>query len=187
MALVLDGKIPTTRSVAQPSDSTRMRNLPIVRPTYEDSVLRLQIESGALYARVGTAKNETRKGGIGIDLVPPVKGVVGSHFAPKENRYGVSVATASEQQVVSVADGTIVLSFLTPTQGWVVQVQHGENLLSIYRHCAEVLKSTGSRIKAGDVIAYTGEGATGEGGTSAFGFELWQSGLPVDPENFIVF
>ncbi|MDR0511018.1 MAG: M23 family metallopeptidase [Rikenellaceae bacterium] len=182
MSLILDGKIPTTRGVAQSSDSAKFARDNIVRPSREDSLLRAAIESGSLFSlptRAAKSMNVTAK----TRFVAPIKGVLSSRFNPKENRYGVEIASAANQQVVAVADGTVALSIWTPNDGALIMVQHVDNMLSIYRRSSTALKTTGAMVKAGEVLGYTGEGATG----GAFEFELWKSGLPVDPESYIVF
>ena len=187
MSLILDGKIPTTRTVVQSVDSAKFSRDNIVPPSREDSLLRYAIESGNLFAQNSRAPSPERKGIMQKGLIAPVKGVVTSHFNPKENRFGVGVATASDQQVVSIGDGTVVVSQWTPTDGYLIGIQHADNLMSVYRRSVQSIKGIGARVKAGEVIGYTGEGISGERGKGMFEFELWHNGLPVDPESYIVF
>jgi len=136
---------------------------------------------------VQSANLQPKKTGIGMELLSPVSGVVTTHFNPKSNRFGVEVATAAGQQVAAVADGTVVFALWTPGEGYIIQIQHSNNLLSVYRHCAEPLKAVGSRVRAGEVISYTAESATGGGNKGLFQFELWYNGAPADPESYILF
>ena len=43
-----------------------------------------------------------------MELYTPVKGVVTEKFSPIDNRYGTTLATAGNQQVMAVMDGTVV-------------------------------------------------------------------------------
>ncbi len=71
--------------------------------------------------------------------------------------------------------------------GYVIQVQHSNNLVSVYKHNKEVLKGVGSHVKAGENIAILGN--SGELYTTGphLHFELWLNGRPVDPEKYLVF
>jgi murein DD-endopeptidase MepM/ murein hydrolase activator NlpD len=186
MTLVLEGRIPTTRGVVPSSDSARLGREIIVPPSREDSLLRRAIESGTLFS-LSARSAKSMVAAPAMRFVAPVKGVITSRFNPKQGRYGVEIASAANQQVVAVADGAVVISIWTPTDGCLVEVQHTDNMLSIYRHGARALKSVGEIVKTGEVLGYTGEGVSGEQGKRAFEFELWKSGLPADPESYIVF
>lgn len=52
-----------------------------------------------------------------MELYTPVKGVVTEKFSPIDNRYGTTLATAGNQQVMAVMDGTVVSSSWTPEDG----------------------------------------------------------------------
>ena len=67
-----------------------------------------------------------------------------------------------------------------------IQVQHEDNYLSIYKNNTRLLKKAGDKVKAGEGIAVTGEKAESKTGTQ-FYFELWKQGKPVNPEDVIIF
>ena len=70
--------------------------------------------------------------------------------------------------------------------GYVIQIQHESNLISAYKHNSELLKKTGSIVKAGEPIAIIGN--SGELTTGPhLHFELWHSGKALDPEEYINF
>ena len=122
-----------------------------------------------------------------MELFAPVKGVVTARFSPIDNRFGVSLATTSNQQVMAVMDGTVISAPWTPEDGFVLYVQHANNMVSVYRHNVSVLKKAGDRVSSGEIIGYTGgENAPGQD-KNLFEFELWHNGAPVDPQGYIVF
>ena len=83
-------------------------------------------------------------------------------------------------------DGTIIFTGWTIKTGHVIQVQHANNLISIYKHNVELLKKTGQHVKAGEAIAIIGN--TGELSSSThLHFELWKGGKPLNPESYIKF
>ena len=132
IALIMEGKTPIVRDVTQAGDSMRVSRPETVHPSREDSLLRAELEGGGIYRLSDPAKVRTVR--TGLELMPPVRGVVAEHFNPKEERFGVGIATAASQQVMAVEDGTVVLSAWSPDDGYVVQIQHPGNLLSVYKH-----------------------------------------------------
>ena len=70
--------------------------------------------------------------------------------------------------------------------GWVIQIQHDNNLISTYKHNAELLKKAGDYVKAGEAIAIIGN--SGEFTTGPhLHFELWYKGMALNPEDYISF
>jgi murein DD-endopeptidase MepM/ murein hydrolase activator NlpD len=71
--------------------------------------------------------------------------------------------------------------------GFVIEVQHANNIVSVYKHNASLLKETGDLVRAGDVISVVGD--SGELYTSGphLHFEIWFKGSPLDPEKHILF
>ncbi len=186
MALIMEGKTPVMRNVTQAGDSVRIEKTETAAPSTEDSILRRQLEGDGIY-RLNDPTSTRRSIRTGLELFSPVKGIVAEHFNPKQDRYGVGIATAGSQQVLAVEAGTLILSAWSPDDGHIIQIQHPNNLISVYKHTSQVLKPIGSRVKGGEVIGYTGEGLSGEKGKGLFEFELWHNGAPVDPESYIVF
>ena len=186
VALIMEGKTPIIRDVSRQGDSMRILKPEAVRPSREDSLLRVELEGGGIYGLPDPVLVQ-RGGHVSVEMIAPVKGVVAAHFNPRAGQFGVGIATAVNRQVIVVRDGTVVLSTWSPDDGYIMQVQHADNLLSVYRHSVQNLKSIGERVKEGEVIGYTGEGLSGEPGKGLFEFELWHNGSPVDPEGYIVF
>jgi len=116
----------------------------------------------------------------------PTRGVISSSYNLADHQYGIYLITSPNESVVSVLGGTVVYAAFTFDFGWVVQVQHENNYLSIYKNNTRVLKRVGDEVKAGESIALTGD-ASGKKAGSQFYFELWKQGKPVDPEEVIIF
>lgn len=184
VSLIMEGKTPFTRDVTQRSDSVTVTKPEVVLRSAEDSILRGQMEGSGAYSLGRTISSRNATEG---DLQTPVRGVVASHFSPKDELFGTGIATASNQQVLAVAEGTVVSSSWSPNDGYMVQVQHADNLISIYKRISQSLMAPGTRVRKGEVLGYTGEGISGEAGKGLFELELWHNGNPVDPENYIVF
>lgn len=116
----------------------------------------------------------------------PTKGVISSSFNMAEKKYGIDIITSPNETVVSVLAGTVVYAAFTFDYGWVIQVQHENNYLSIYKYNTKLLKRTGDVLRAGEGIAITGESGINKTGNH-FYFELWQQGKPINPEDVIIF
>lgn len=187
VALIMAGRNPVTRAGVQTPDSMSADREATVAAIVEDSLLRLQLETpGGIYSLndPGATRRSLRSA---FELYTPVRGVVVRKFDPQDGSYGVSVGTAVNQQVMAVQDGTVVSSAWSPEQGYAVYVQHGNNMLSVYRHNVSVVKKAGDRVRSGEVIGYTGSADASASGKNLFEFELWHNGSPVDPEGYIVF
>ncbi len=117
---------------------------------------------------------------------PPIKGVVTGGFKPIENHFGLDIVSEENEPVKSVADGTVIISHWTLETGYVIGIQHSNELISIYKHNSVLLKSVGEPVSGGEVISVignTGEQTTGQ----HLHFELWYKGNPLNPQEFITF
>ncbi len=119
-------------------------------------------------------------------LFNPVQGVVTNTYGAENAHFAVDVATKAGEPVKSVLEGCVILSSWTPETGYVIAVQHKNNLVSIYKHNATLLKKTGTFVQTGETIAIVGN--TGELTSGPhLHFELWENCRAVNPERFIIF
>jgi murein DD-endopeptidase MepM/ murein hydrolase activator NlpD len=121
-----------------------------------------------------------------MSLFPPLMGLIVNKYDAFSGHYGVDVVGREFSHVVSVLDGTVIFAEWSVTTGYVVEVQHAQNLISIYKHNSDIQVKPGDHVSAGDLIAIMGN--EGEYSTGPhLHFELWQNGVPLDPENYILF
>ena len=119
-------------------------------------------------------------------LLAPVKGVISAKYDAAKEHYAIDIVTAEKEPVKVTANGVVVLAEWTIDAGYVIVVQHADNLVSFYKHNAVLLKKTGNFVKAGDAIAIVGN--TGEQTTGPhLHFELWHNLMPVNPTDFLDF
>lgn len=117
---------------------------------------------------------------------PPVEGVITQSFNEKDRHYGTDIVAKANAKVAAVLDGVVVFTDWTVKTGYVIQVQHANDLLSVYKHNSTLLKKQGDYVRAGEVIAVVGN--TGEESSGPhLHFELWRAGNPLNPEDFIKF
>ncbi|CAN5300316.1 M23 family metallopeptidase [soil metagenome] len=184
LSKILSGN-DSAENPADPRDTTKKYSNLDFRPNAADSALRNEIESMDQYSLSIGVK---RKGGIsGFFFFIPVSGSVTNAFNAAEEHFGVDVTANNEDEPVRVTlDGTVISAGWTTSDGYVIAVQHGDNLISIYKHCAALLKKTGEYVKAGDPIAIVG--SSGEQNTGPHvHFELWYNGTAIDPNEYMVF
>lgn len=161
-----------------------------IRKSVDDSLLRVEVESQNKYnlLRYGSSdRTSPQKRIIGnVLLYPPMKGIITNEFNPATKHFGVDLVAKKDEAIKAVLDGIVVLSEWTLETGYVIILQHQQNLLSVYKHNSALLKQCGEFVKAGDPIAIIGE--SGELTTGPhLHFELWNDGNPVNPKDYITF
>ncbi len=116
----------------------------------------------------------------------PARGVVSVAFAPRDGHHGVDISTDSNESVLAVLDGTVVMSDYVAGIGYVIELQHNRDMISVYKQCGALLKQVGDKVKAGEVIALVGN-MDGHTAGPHLHFELWRKGEALNPEKYIVF
>ncbi len=102
----------------------------------------------------------------------------GAHWA------GVLIETAPVADVHAVAAGRVVFADRFRNLGQLLIVDHGEGYMTLYGNAAQLHKSPGDDVAAGDVVAQVGV-ATGELPRGLY-FELRADGQPLDPRQWCV-
>ncbi len=153
----------------------------------DDSLMRQKIESEEQYNLMVTGAIQTKQQSLPVfHFFKPVNGLITNGFKPDEDHYGTDIVCAPNELVKAVLDGTVILASWTLETGYVIEIQHDNNLVSIYKHNSELLKKVGNRVKAGEGIAIVGN--SGEYTTGPhLHFELWHDGIPKNPEDYIAF
>ena len=168
----------------QPSQDSVSLEIESYQRSPEDSLLRLEMESQDLFMPI--AKAERPK--ILPDALPfpPAKGWVTDSIDLKKSHYEVDVSTERNEAVKSMLDGTVIYADWSFESGYTLVVQHGFNLVTVYKHNAVMLKKQGAFVRAGEPIGIVGN--SGELSTGPhIHFEVWYEGLPVDPLNWVRF
>lgn len=150
-------------------------------PIREDLALRKQVE---LEDKYNLFERNVRNNGE--TLFSPISGTVTQVYDLQKKHYATDIVAPRETPVKSVADGTVIFAEWTSDTGYVIIVEHNDDLISVYKHNGALSKSQGNIVKAGEVIATVGN--TGELTTGPhLHFELWKKGKPLNPQNHIDF
>jgi murein DD-endopeptidase MepM/ murein hydrolase activator NlpD len=78
----------------------------------------------------------------------PITGFISARYDMKKAHYGVDIVAKSNEPVKCIADGTVIMASWTQDDGYVIAIQHRGNLLSVYKHNAELLKKVGSFVRS---------------------------------------
>jgi murein DD-endopeptidase MepM/ murein hydrolase activator NlpD len=173
---------------SQPQQSQPSSEHTTMPASSNELALREAVEKGDKYTLSQNAAPNVlgQKYNAGYLYLPPVKGSITQKFEPMEGHYAIDIVTKPNETVRATLDGTVIFASWNPETGNVIVLQHSNNAVSIYKHNAVIFKKAGDFVKAGDAIAIVGN--SGELTTGAhLHFEIWEDGLAVNPENFMVF
>ena len=121
----------------------------------------------------------------GVHFFTPLKGVVAKGY-DRVIHPGIDISAPTGSVVSAVLDGTVIFTGWDAEQGYIILIQHRENLLSIYTNNQKLLRNSGDAVKAGTPIALVG-GTGRQEKTDHLHLELWQNGQSLDPTRFISF
>ncbi|MES3004112.1 MAG: M23 family metallopeptidase [Pseudomonadota bacterium] len=85
--------------------------------------------------------------------------------------------------ILAAAGGVVVTQELHPAYGNMVEIDHGNNLITRYAHASRVWVKVGDVIKRGQKIAEVG--TTGRSTGPHLHFEVLVQGVPQDPHRFL--
>lgn len=187
---VLEGTVGETEKEALERDSRQdEKQQPLAKKTNTTLSADERILQDLLLAGTGVQNKEKISSERGISsytFYSPVRGIVSGQYDAKTLHFATDIATKLNEPIKATLDGHVVFASFTPSTGYVIIIQHLDNLISVYKHCAVLLKKAGSFVRGGEVIAMVGN--TGELSTGPhLHFELWNGGNPVNPENYITF
>ena len=158
-----------------------LKEAQVVTAIPQDSVLRAYVDN---LDRFNLTRNQLQTDSK--SYYSPVKGVVTDGFDIEKNHFAVDISVDIGTPVKAILAGTVLFSEWSVETGHVILLDHGDNLISVYKHNSKILKSQNDNVQAGEVIAFSGE----EGALSSgphLHFEIWKNSLPIDPETILSF
>lgn len=177
------GGVVKVDSVHSIDSLTMVRSEELMERTQAEDDFRKQYEESERY-NLTTIDNAPAV--TGLIFFRPTRGMVSSSFDANRKHFGIDIAATPNESVLATLDGTVILATYTADTGYVIQVQHNQNLVTVYKHCGSLLKKVGDTVKAGEAIALVGN--TGEKTTGPhLHFEIWNKGRALDPSKYIVF
>lgn len=179
---ILSGEIkPDT---IQSIDSlTRVRAGKLMSHSEEEEDFRRRYEEEERY-NLTAVSEESNLGGL--VFYRPVRGIISKHYGETDNHFGIDVIAGPNESILADLDGTVVFVAYTAEWEYVLQIQHEQNFVSIYKLCGTPICKEGDRVKGGEAVALVGKSNV-ENEKPHLHYELWYKGAPVNPEKYIAF
>jgi murein DD-endopeptidase MepM/ murein hydrolase activator NlpD len=182
---VFSGK--TEGRTAKPAkDSTGKYTNIDIKPSDQDMKLRSDIESNQLESTSDKVSANKINALSNFFFFTPIKGIITTSYNIKEGHFGTDIAAKENEFVKTTLDGTIIFAGFTTEDGYVAQIQHNNNITSVYKHQSSITKKVGDFVQAGEPIGVVGN--TGENSKGPhLHFELWYNGFAINPQDYVVF
>lgn len=97
---------------------------------------------------------------------------------------GVLYTSNNAFDVVSILDGTVKNIKEDSLMGNIVEIEHTNNLTTVYQSLGEVKVKVGDTVKQGDIIATSGQNKITTDTSNALHFEVFYKGEVFNPEEF---
>ena len=123
---------------------------------------------------------------------PVIGGILGSSFGWRIDpvngqsalHTGLDFPAGNGTPILAAAGGVVVAQEYHPAYGNMVEIDHGNDLVTRYAHASKVLIKKGDLIKRGQKIAEVG--STGRSTGSHLHFEVLVQGVFQDPQKFLM-
>ncbi len=177
MQAAIAGEVSVTQASVM-KDSLKDYTNVEYRRSLADSLLRKEIEAADPYVvKAMSAAGDRQSLADNWMFYTPVSGRCLRPFDARSFT-GIELETRPNESVKATMAGYVVYADWSPENGYVLVLQHGNHLISIYARNTAILKMPGEYVEAGEVVAMTG---------TSLHFELWYNGFPMNPQNYVTF
>ena len=97
---------------------------------------------------------------------------------------GIDVSAPMGAPIVAPAAGTVTMVTVQTGYGNVLEIDHGDGIVTKYAHCSRIVVRVGQRVKRGQVIANVGN--TGLSTGPHLHYEIHVNGKVVDPLTYVL-
>ncbi|MDP2005146.1 MAG: M23 family metallopeptidase [Rubrivivax sp.] len=126
-----------------------------------------------------------------VPSAAPVQGDVGSGFGFRRDPFngrsalhtGLDFPAAVGTPITAAAGGIVTGRELHPEYGQLLEISHGNGLVTRYAHCASLEVPLGALVRRGQVVAQVGNSGRSTG--AHLHFEVLVDGVPQDPARFL--
>jgi murein DD-endopeptidase MepM/ murein hydrolase activator NlpD len=120
-----------------------------------------------------------------LPMVQPVSGFISQGFDPARHHFGMDIAAKQGTPVSAATDGFVVYAGWSYDDGNILMLSHGSGYLTVYKHNQMILKTIGTSVRRGEIVALLGSsGRTSQG--PHLHFEVWKDGIPQDPNAYLL-
>ncbi len=134
---------------------------------------------------------ESRLNALLIPSAAPVVGPVGSGFGFRSDPFngraalhtGLDFPAESGTPIMAAAGGIVIANEWHPAYGHLLEIDHGNGLVTRYAHCSSIDVPVGALVKRGQAVAKVGSSGRSTG--AHLHFEVLVNGVPQDPARFL--
>jgi murein DD-endopeptidase MepM/ murein hydrolase activator NlpD len=98
---------------------------------------------------------------------------------------GIDIPAPRGTPILAVAGGRVITTTYSGNLGYIVTIEHRENIYTRYCHCSKIEVKEGDIVKKGDLIARVG--STGNSTGNHLHFEVRFGEFPLNPLDFLPF
>jgi murein DD-endopeptidase MepM/ murein hydrolase activator NlpD len=144
-----------------------------------------------LFTLIESRLLESRLRALMVPNSAPVSGPIGSGFGFRDDPFsgrtalhtGLDFPADTGTPILAAAGGVVLLTQHHPAYGNMVEVDHGNGLVTRYAHASKLLVRAGDIVKRGQPIAAVG--STGRSTGPHLHFEVLVDSVPQDPAKFL--
>lgn len=148
-------------------------------------------QSSDLFTLVESRLFERRLASLMIPNSKPVNAAVGSRFGFRSDPFtgraalhtGLDFAADTGTPIMAAAGGVVRSADMHPAYGNLLEVDHGNGLVTRYAHASRILVKPGDVVRRGQVVAEVG--STGRSTGPHLHFEVMVEGVLQDPAKFL--
>jgi murein DD-endopeptidase MepM/ murein hydrolase activator NlpD len=148
-------------------------------------------QTSDLFTLIESRLLEGRLAQLMVPSSTPVDGPVGSGFGFRSDPFsgrpalhtGLDFPADVGTPILAAAGGVVVSAAPHPAYGNLVEIDHGNGLLTRYAHASKVLVKTGDLVKRGQLVAHVGSSGRSTG--PHLHFEVLVEGVPQNPARFL--
>lgn len=112
-----------------------------------------------------------------------VRGYVTRPAASGSAHPGIDIAVARGSVIRAAGDGVVRIAGIDDVYGYYVVIDHGSDVQTLYAHADTLLVAAGARVRAGDIVARSGN--SGRSSAPHLHFEVRSGGRSLDPLRYI--
>ncbi|MEH6542351.1 MAG: M23 family metallopeptidase [Porticoccaceae bacterium] len=182
------GDIPAIGGPEQPGQVVEQAEISAMFRDLENQLDNREQQLNMLKDMMGdrNVKRESTVAGL-----PMAKGWLSSGYGMRTDPFngrktwhkGIDFAGKGGSDVIAVAAGLVTQAQGHKGYGHMVEIDHGDGLVTRYAHNRKNLVNTGDMVKKGQVIALMGK--TGRSTGPHVHFEVYKDGSPVNPASYI--
>jgi murein DD-endopeptidase MepM/ murein hydrolase activator NlpD len=144
-----------------------------------------------LFTLIESRLLEGRLAQLMVPSSAPIDGPVGSGFGFRSDPFsgrpalhtGLDFPADVGTPILAAAGGMVVSTAPHPAYGNLIEIDHGNGLLTRYAHASKVVVKTGDLVKRGQLVAHVGTSGRSTG--PHLHFEVLVEGVPQNPARFL--